>query len=294
MTSRSVTIWSEGTRLAGDLYEPPNLSAGERRPAIVVCHGWGQNKGQPPFRRHCEAFAAAGYVALAFDFRGWGQSDGKVVVKEPLPQERAEVTVRVQVIRDLVDPFDWTWDVRHAIDFLSGEPAVDVERMGLWATSFAGGVATWTAAHDPRVKCVVSQVGVQDRREYFVGELLDEARRAAVQEARGEVDPVPQGVGDVPYLQGTPLRSKLPLWSPIAYSEELRVPLMLIDAEHEPLFDRRLNGERMFERVRAAGKAPVEYHLLAGARHSQVYNERWQEASDLAIGWFDRHLAGNR
>lgn len=290
MTTRAVTFWSEGTRLAGDLYLPPGAEEGGRYPAIVICHGWGQNKDQPQFRRHGEAFAAAGYVALAFDFRGWGQSDGKVVVKELLPRERTEVSVRVQVIRELVDPFDWTWDVRHAIDFLMGEPVVDPGRVGLWGTSFAGGVVTWTAAHDPRARCVVSQVGVQDQRPAFVGELLKGAQLAAVQEARGEADPLPQGVGDVPYLRGTPYLSKMPLWSPIEYSELLSVPLLLIDTEHESLFDRHLNGELMFKRVQAAGRVPAEYHVIAGARHSQIYDERWEESSDLAIAWFDTHL----
>jgi hypothetical protein len=30
--------------------------------------------------------------------------------------------------------------------------------------------------------------------------------------------------------------------------------------------------------------------VIEGATHYQVYNDRFEEASDLAVDWFDRHL----
>ena len=44
VTRRAVDIWSEGTRLAGDLYAPRELAADETRPTIVMSHGWGGTK----------------------------------------------------------------------------------------------------------------------------------------------------------------------------------------------------------------------------------------------------------
>ncbi len=289
---KKVQFWSEGTRLAGDLYHPPDMQEGERYPAVVICHGWGQTKDRPPFRRHAEAFVEAGYIALAFDCRGWGESDGKLVVQGQLPKERGEATVRVQVIREVVDPFDQVWDIRHALDFMEGEPGVDPERVGLWGTSYAGGLVVWVAAHDERVKCVVSQVGVQDSRLLDNPEQRKQVRRAAIQEARGEVGPIPQGVGDAPRLGGTPHRSKMRHWAPVEFAEQITVPVLLIDTEHEALFDRHKNSELVYKRMQAAGKAPAEYHVVQGATHGQIYDERWQEASDLAVAWFDEHLKG--
>lgn len=36
---REVIIWSEGTRMAADLFLPDDLRDGEKRPAILLCHG---------------------------------------------------------------------------------------------------------------------------------------------------------------------------------------------------------------------------------------------------------------
>ncbi len=36
---RAVTIWSDGTRMAGDLYLPKNRQESEKLPAIVLCAG---------------------------------------------------------------------------------------------------------------------------------------------------------------------------------------------------------------------------------------------------------------
>ena len=49
---RRVAIWSEGVRLAGDLYTPKELASDARLPAIVLSHGWGGNMvGQPGWAR---------------------------------------------------------------------------------------------------------------------------------------------------------------------------------------------------------------------------------------------------
>ena len=38
--SRLVDIWSDGTRLSGDLWYPKGLKVGGNLPAIIFCHGW--------------------------------------------------------------------------------------------------------------------------------------------------------------------------------------------------------------------------------------------------------------
>jgi hypothetical protein len=38
--AKSVTFFSEGVRLAGDLYLPDDLARGEKRAGIVLCHGY--------------------------------------------------------------------------------------------------------------------------------------------------------------------------------------------------------------------------------------------------------------
>ncbi|MDP6604952.1 MAG: alpha/beta fold hydrolase [Dehalococcoidia bacterium] len=256
MTAEAIQFWSEGTRLAGDLYRPGPDAGDGPHPAIVLCHGWGGTKQHLRTIGLPDKLAAAGYIVLAFDYRGWGESDGKVVVLDDLPAERTETAVRVRVIREVVDPFDELWDVRHAIDYIEGEPGVGVDRIGIWGSSYGGGLVVWTTAHDPRVKCTVSQVGGMDSRSLADPAAREAMHRAAIAQARGEIEPVPQGGDDDPRLNGTPHRSKMYYWGPVEFSEQITVPLLLIDAENEELFDRQRNSELIHERMTAAGNAP--------------------------------------
>ena len=40
MPSQLISFFSEGVRLAGDLFVPADLKAGEARAGIVLCHGY--------------------------------------------------------------------------------------------------------------------------------------------------------------------------------------------------------------------------------------------------------------
>jgi poly(3-hydroxybutyrate) depolymerase len=40
MNQRTVSFYSEGTKMEGDLFLPSDLKSAERRPAVVLCHGF--------------------------------------------------------------------------------------------------------------------------------------------------------------------------------------------------------------------------------------------------------------
>jgi uncharacterized protein len=110
---RAVDIWSDGTRISGDFFIPAAGEPGQTFPTDVLCHGWGG------VRSHLNAayapqFAAAGFNVLTFDYRGWGDSDSRLVLRETQPEadENGEATARVQVIREVVDPVDQLEDIR--------------------------------------------------------------------------------------------------------------------------------------------------------------------------------------
>ena len=109
-----------------------------RLPAIVMSHGWGGTKAG--LVRNAVRFAADGFVALAFDHRGWGESDGKLVVIGNMPErdEDGVVQVSAREIRRVIDPIDQTLDIRRAFDFIEGEPSVDLDRLGYWGSSYSG------------------------------------------------------------------------------------------------------------------------------------------------------------
>jgi len=168
IATRSVEIWSDGTRLAGDLFWPDSWSEGEKLPAIVMCGGWGSLKEHA--NRTAPYYAARGYFVLTFDYRGWGHSDSRLVVRGEMPKSDAngEVTVTAQAIRDLVSPVERIEDIRAAISWLELEPGVDQHKIGLWGTSFGGGNVVAVAALDKRVKAVCSQVGDVNTRHGWV------------------------------------------------------------------------------------------------------------------------------
>jgi uncharacterized protein len=76
-----VTFNSNGEKLVGTLYLPSNVSATRMAPGVVVTGAWMTIKEQMP-AVYARELAERGYVALAFDFRGWGESAGKVRAME--------------------------------------------------------------------------------------------------------------------------------------------------------------------------------------------------------------------
>ena len=190
---RSVTIFSDGTRMAGDLYLPKGLKPEDKLPAIVLCAGTGGTKGGTQARL-APRFVEKGYVVLAFDYRGWGQSESQLMAMEqqPKPDEKNEMTIKVKAIRWPMNYTDQTADIRAAISFIAGEPNVDANRIGLWGSSYGGGLVTWVAGNDPRVKCVAAQVPGMGGRAPAA---MKYAYELASKQARGETEPVPIETG---------------------------------------------------------------------------------------------------
>src|SRR5690606_26714700 len=128
-------LTTDGVRLAGWLFLPEKIEG--KLPAIVLSHGTGcvKEMGIAPY---AEAFAKAGYVALLYDHRNFGESAG-----EP----RAEL-----------DPWQQISDMKDAITYLSSLDQVDPDKIGLWGTSYSGGHSIVVTATDLRDKCIVAQV----------------------------------------------------------------------------------------------------------------------------------------
>ncbi len=283
--SRHVDIWSDGTRISGDLFYPKGLTAADKMPAIILCHGWGGLRSHLN-DAYARSFVRAGYVVLTFDYRGWGDSDSRLVIKGemPTPDNNGMVTVQAQAIRELVDPFDQTEDIINCIHFIVGEPGVDINRIGLWGTSFAGGHVVYVAAHDTRVRCIVSQVPSMSGawvNQYF------QPAKMATQRARGEIAPVPQGVNKIGQLRGTPLLTSIAQYQPVEYASRLKIPVLIIVAEKEELMDNRLHGQKVYNILK--DKVSARYEVFSGT-HFEIYSRGRMQAIKLAIDWFDTHL----
>jgi acetyl esterase/lipase len=119
--------------IAATWYRPDVLAAPV--PCVVMGHGFTLTRRDdvPGYARR---LAAAGFAALAFDYRHWGDSTGS---------PRGWISLREQLA-------DWQAAVRHA-GTLEG---VDSDRIAVWGFSMGGGHALLTAARDNRIAAVVA------------------------------------------------------------------------------------------------------------------------------------------
>jgi dienelactone hydrolase len=120
------------------LYLPEREGPG---PAVVLGHGLGAVK-EMRLDAYAERFAAAGYAALAFDYRHFGASGGE-------PRQLLDIPRQLE---------DWAAAVEHA----RGLPEVDPDRVAVFGSSFGGGHAILTAARDPRLAAAIAQCPFTD------------------------------------------------------------------------------------------------------------------------------------
>ncbi|MBK9344328.1 MAG: alpha/beta hydrolase [Dehalococcoidia bacterium] len=287
---RSVTYFSEGDRLAGVVYLPAESHGPV--PGVVLCHGFTAIKELilPDYGR---AFAEAGFAALAFDYRGFGESEG--------PRGRL-------IARRQID------DIRNSVTFIGTLPEVDPQRIGLWGTSYGAANVIVAAAEDPRVKCVTAQVGFADggRRSRERPAAETAPMRAMIEEERKKrvltneptmVEPL-QLLSDpetVAFFMEA--RKSLPALSqpismeflestmehrPIEAAAKLAgCPLLVVAAELDTLTP-AADSEALYD----AANEPKRLVILPGIRHYEIYSgEPLRKSSAEAVAWFKAHLA---
>ena len=284
--SRSANIYSEGTRIHADIYHRKS-SAGNTLPTIIMAHGWGGTAAL--LLAQATDFANAGYFVIAFDYRGWGGSDSRVMLTKPAAENHGQTfTAEVKEVREVVDPLDQMQDYLNVIHWAMGEALVDKARVGLWGTSFSGGLVVAAAARDSRVKALVSQVGFFGTAvSKLPAEQLVRSRDEGTKRARGELAYPPPRAREVGNLSGGPIREKFLLYDAIDDVAKVKNCAMLfIAAEKEELFDNKAHPEAAFKRA----AEPKKYVVIPGVAHYGIYSQARQEASDLALGWFDQHL----
>lgn len=284
-------IISEGTRMSAEVFAPEAAPEGEKLPTVILCHGWGGLARD--LRTQAIAFARAGYLTIVFDYRGWGASDGRLVLAAP-PAEKAgrRFTAEVQEVRGVVDPLDQATDLLNAIHWAVGEPRCDARRIGLWGSSYSGGHVVWAAARDRRVKATVSQVPGMDSRWVVAGPGMQaQTYREATRRARGEIGYPEPGTRSVGNLVGAPIRERMIDYAPVEdASRRDDCAMLFIVAGDEELFDNRDNGIEAHRRARG----PKKLVTIPGIRHYGIYGEAREQAQALAIAWFDEHLKGEK
>jgi hypothetical protein len=288
----SANIMSEGVRLHAELFSLKSL-AGKQLPTVIMAHGWGGTAAN--FRPDAIDLANAGFLVITFDYRGWGESDSRVILTGPAPSKKDghKFTAEVMEVREVVDPLEETTDWFNVINWAMGEPMVDKNRIGLRGSSYSGGHVLYVAVRDPRVKAFVSQVGSLDSRPKAVpiaGSEADQLKLAyeeATKRARGEIGyPAPRA-RVIANLQGGPIRDKLLRYAPVEDAPKLKnCAALFIVAEKEELFDNKDHAKLAYDRI----TGPKKYVEVPGITHYGIYTTQRELAIKLAIEWFDQYL----
>lgn len=176
-----------GITLAADLYMPKD--ADNQLPVIAVSGPFGAVKEQSS-GLYAQKMAEQGFLTIAFDPSFTGESSG-------FP-------------RDIASPDINTEDFQAAVDFLTAQPNVDPDRIGIIGICGWGGMALNAAAIDTRIKATVTSTmydmtrlnafGYNDEMDadarYAMRESLNAQRTVDYQngtyaKAGGVVDPLP-------------------------------------------------------------------------------------------------------
>jgi len=285
LQTANITFRSAGVSLAGTVVLPAESG---RRPAVVLLGGSGPAPREPlmVYARH---FASLGLVALAFDKRGSGESQG-----------------------DWTDASldDLAGDATAAMAFLAARPDVDPARIGVWGVSQAGWVVPLLAgrAQRPAFSIVVTGGGATPREIEMFGyrSALEAGQVPASDRARAEALLVKyfswlgSGAGreallaevgrvkDEPWFKfiridrTIPSDASRPKWAwvatfdPAASIAQMRTPTLVVLGAGDPLGPADLSAARWKQALEGGGNPDASVQLFEdmghAARQGQSHN----------------------
>ena len=290
---REVEFYSEGFKLCGDVYVPDDLAPGEKRAAVLLCHGYTGVKDLY-LPDNARVLNSAGYVAMAFDYKGWGDSEGT---------------------RSRLAPYSRVIDVQAAMTFLGLQPEVDAQRIGIYGTSYGGATVSWVGAVDPRAKCIVSVVGIGHGARWMsrvrrVDEWYDLQERSKVDREKrastGQSEMVDRSEILLPDRQSAELAAAARRNNPAAVGT---IPMEYVDdtmgfnpewivdkiSPRPILFittdDDRLVLPEESEQLYAHAGEPKKLVVLKGYGHYEVYAEpAFSEVMAATLDWCQKYL----
>jgi len=218
----------------------------ENAPTLVLVHGWGRNVERTlPFVRK---FHPTGYNLIAFDARSHGSSD----------------------VDGTSNMLKFSADIRAALDEAVRRGA-DPEKLGVLGLSVGGAAAIHAAAHDERIRAVVTVGAFAHPGDLMRTELLGKGIPSIF---------IPVILRYVEHSIG----ARLDDIAPESQIHMIEAPILLVHGEYDVVVTAD-HGRRL-----AAGGANVELLILPGRGHSDCNRDPlfWPRVSAI----FDRTLRG--
>lgn len=241
-----------------DLYLPPSMKPGERRPGVVIIHGGGWTGGKRDASRELNigtTLAEHGYVCLSIDYL--------LQSKEPdapkiWPQNLYDCKTAVRWLR------------AHAAKY-----QIDVEHIGVIGGSAGGHLAAMVGLTgsdlDPpgpyseqstRVQAVVDMYGPMAHNAKRIGTLVDPASPDAEKLAR----------------QITPL----------SHVDAHDPPVLILHGTADTTVD--VEDSEIFAAALAKGNVPHELVIIPDAPHTFHLQPKQRDLRPVVLGFFDEYL----
>jgi uncharacterized protein len=236
----------DGTMLAGWYGAPAGTAA-----TIILCHGVPGDKHD--MAGLAVALMDAGFGVLAFDFRGWGDSD------------KTSITLGHREVEDVLA----------AVKYVQHQAETQLH-IGIVGLSMGAAAAIVAAAQTPAIEAVVADSGyarldqsVERATRRFLGPLGSLATRRV------------RRLGE--RLVGAPLASVAPIGAIAGISPR---PVLIIHGKQDRLTD---VGDA-YALYRACGE-PKALWIIDAAGHARTRRVGPEEYDRRVIGFFNRHLA---
>ncbi len=280
-----VSFLSDGLKLSGIIHTPQDVNAGGHRAAFLVLHGFGGNKEGRGAIVIAEQLARWGYIAMRFDYRGCGESEG----------EHGRILCLDQVA-----------DTSNAVSYMAGRPEVDPKRVALVGSSFGAAVAIYTGGVDNRIAAVISSGGWGNgerkfRRQHPTPEawarftkILEEGPRyrertgKSLMVPRFDIVPIPErlrtnmSAGSIMEFPAETAQSMHDFRAEDVMEKIAPRPLLLLHSASDSVTP----TEESIELFRRA-KQPVELHLLTEVDHF-MFNQENTRVTHIVSDWLAR------
>ncbi len=235
--------------VSGLVFKPPGNGPW---PMVVVNHaGFGS---AADFSAVGQIFRDKGYLAFVPDFRGSGESQGKI-----------------ELAKGEVD------DVINGIKYLKSQGIVDDDRVALYGQSHGAAVSMLAAERYPGIKAVVEEAGPTDMVAGYrnLSTSTDLAAKVLYNQIKSILPATPEQAPQEYYVR-----------SAINFVNDMNAPLLLIQGGKDPLVPVD-QATRMYDALKAAGKT-AELKIYPNEAHCVNSPAGRAEVWQMTLDWFKR------
>jgi dipeptidyl aminopeptidase/acylaminoacyl peptidase len=259
-TRRWIEFTNEGSKIFGIMHHPLEI---EKAPAILFCHGLaGQKTGQHRmYVLLSECLSKIGIASMRFDFRGSGDSE----------ESFAEMSLKGEIS-----------DAVKAVEFLSRQPGIDPERIGIFGRSFGGAIAVMAAHRSGKVKSMALWAPVYNASQWEVHWEMVQTNQID-REKRQEMMRIN---GQLPSMDFYEELFKMTIQKELDSLKN--IPLLLIHGEKDPLVS--IEHSEKYADSRGPVSGITKLIRLPHSDHDFTHPEEKLVAINHTCQWFSKTL----